>query len=66
MIICICNRINSRGVEVAIEAGATSPEDVQSHHGCEFNCGSCQCTIGELIATAHEGTEKSELLVAAK
>ncbi|MEO0608683.1 MAG: (2Fe-2S)-binding protein [Pseudomonadota bacterium] len=65
MIICICRRINESGVREAIDAGARSPEDVQAHHGCEFNCGKCRCTIGEVIAsTLDEAPATQELLAA--
>jgi bacterioferritin-associated ferredoxin len=49
MIICVCNRINSKGVAAAVEAGASHPEAVQAHHGCAFNCGKCRPLIGEMI-----------------
>lgn len=52
MIICICRRINDKGVQAAIEAGARSPEAVQAHHGCKFNCGKCRNTMGEMISEA--------------
>ncbi len=50
MIICVCNRINCRSVREAVESGARSPNAVQAHHGCKFNCGKCSTTIGEMIA----------------
>ncbi len=52
MIICVCNRINSKAVREAVEAGAATPMDVQAHHGCQFNCGKCANTIGEMICEA--------------
>ncbi len=50
MIICVCNHINCRSVREAVEAGARSPNAVQAHHGCKFNCGKCSTTIGEMIS----------------
>ena len=50
MIICVCNRINCRSVREAVESGARSPNAVQSHHGCKFNCGKCSTMIGDMIA----------------
>lgn len=50
MIICICRRLNDEAVREAVRAGARCPDSVQSHHGCEFNCGKCRNTIGETIA----------------
>ena len=66
MIICICRRINEKGVREAVEAGARSPEAVQAHHGCEFNCGKCRCAMGEVIADALESHGSELTLVAAE
>ena len=66
MIICICRRINEKGVREAIDAGARSPEAVQAHHGCEFNCGKCRCAIGEVIAETVDQTETTPTLLAAE
>ena len=66
MIICICRRINEKGVRKAVSAGARSPESVQSYHGCQFNCGKCRCAIGEVIADHLEATPSADLLVAAE
>lgn len=66
MIICICRRINDQGVREAIEAGARSPEAVQAHHGCEFNCGKCRCTIGEVISHTLDQNDAELQLVAAE
>ena len=66
MIICICRRINDKGVREAIEAGARSPEAVQAHHGCSFNCGKCRCTIGEVISETLENQSPEFDLIAAE
>lgn len=66
MIICICRRINEAGVREAIEAGARSPEAVQAHHGCNFNCGKCRCTIGEVISQTLDKSEAEGVLIAAE
>ena len=66
MIICICRRINEAGVREAIEAGARSPEAVQEHHGCSFNCGKCRCTIGEVISATLDDAESKDVLLAAE
>ncbi len=50
MIICICRRINEAGVRDAVAAGARSPEAVQAHHGCAFNCGRCRTAMGDVIS----------------
>ncbi len=52
MIVCVCNRINCKGVREALDAGASSPAAVQAHHGCRFNCGKCSNTLVEMISEA--------------
>ena len=66
MIICICRRINDAGVRDAVDAGARSPEAVQAHHGCAFNCGKCRTTIGEMISERVEANLPDPLLAAAE
>lgn len=66
MIICVCRRINETGVREAIDAGARSPEAVQAHHGCEFNCGKCRCTMGEMIAETVDSFGAEQQLIAAE
>ncbi|WP_084391311.1 MULTISPECIES: (2Fe-2S)-binding protein [Henriciella] len=66
MIICICRRINEAGVKAAVDAGARSPEAVQAHHGCEFNCGKCRSAIGEIISDSVDTLPSEPLLVAAE
>ena len=66
MIICICRRINDSGIREAIDAGARSPEAVQAHHGCEFNCGKCRTTMGEMISEAVDSMTAEPGLIAAE
>lgn len=66
MIICICRRINEQGIRDAVEAGARSPEAVQSHHGCEFNCGKCRCAMGEVISDTLDAQAPTQQLIAAE
>ena len=66
MIICICRRINEQGVRDAVEAGARSPEAVQAHHGCEFNCGKCRCAMGEVISDTLDAQAPDQQLIAAE
>ncbi len=66
MIICMCRRINDKGVLEAVDAGARSPEAVQAHHGCQFNCGKCRTTIGEMISEKVDGLTAQPLLAAAE
>jgi bacterioferritin-associated ferredoxin len=39
---------------------------VQAHHGCEFNCGKCRCTIGEVISHTLDQNDAELQLVAAE
>jgi len=66
MIICICRHINEDGVRAAVEAGARSPEAVQAHHGCRFNCGKCRCAMGEVIYDTLDSRGTALTLVAAE
>lgn len=66
MIVCICNRINCRGVREALESGARSPNAVQAHHSCKFNCGKCATTIGEMICEEIDRRPSSLPMVAAE
>jgi len=66
MIICICRNINEKGVREAVEAGARSPEAVQAHHGCRFNCGQCRCAMGEVISNTLDLQASTHELVAAE
>jgi bacterioferritin-associated ferredoxin len=66
MIICVCNRINCSSVRAAVDAGARSPNAVQAHHGCKFNCGKCSCSIGEIISQEMDIRAPSPALIAAE
>lgn len=66
MIICICRRINEQGVRDAVYAGAQSPEAVQAHHGCEFNCGKCRSAMGEVISETMDQVSPDAALIAAE
>ncbi|WP_084397754.1 (2Fe-2S)-binding protein [Henriciella aquimarina] len=66
MIICICRRINDKGVQAAIDAGARSPAAVQAHHGCRFNCGKCMPVMGEMISDAVDAMPPDQPIVAAE
>lgn len=66
MIICICRRINDVGVREAVDSGARSPEAVQAHHGCAFNCGKCRTAIGEMISERVDLSAPEQLPMAAE
>ena len=66
MIICVCNRINCKSVRSAVDAGARSPQAVQAHHGCRFQCGKCSCSIGEIISEEMDQRPAAPALIAAE
>lgn len=65
MIICVCRRLNEKAVREAVNAGARSPDCVQAHHGCAFNCGKCRTAIGDIISEEMDA-QPAENLVAAE
>ena len=66
MIICMCRRLNDKAVQEAVDAGARSPDCVQAHHGCTFNCGKCRMTIGEMISDHVEKVSTENSMIAAE
>jgi bacterioferritin-associated ferredoxin len=54
MIVCVCNRLNEAKIRGAIACGASSPDDVYTHHGCRRICGTCQTTIRTMLRQAQE------------
>lgn len=67
MVICICRRINEKGVREAVRSGARCPDSVQAHHGQSFNCGRCRCAIGDIICEeVDRGQDQEVTLVAAE
>ncbi len=66
MIVCVCNRINCRSVREAVAAGARSPQAVQAHHGCRFNCGKCSTTLGEMISDHMDKAPRASDAIAAE
>ncbi|PPR10579.1 MAG: hypothetical protein CFH41_01567 [Alphaproteobacteria bacterium MarineAlpha11_Bin1] len=49
MYVCICNSINDREVESAIQSGVEAWEDVHNVYGCKPKCGQCRAEIVEAI-----------------
>jgi len=66
MIICVCRRLNDRAVREAIAAGADTPDAIQAHHGCAFNCGRCRDAMGEMLAEARGEAEPYPYAIAAE
>jgi bacterioferritin-associated ferredoxin len=66
MIVCICRRLNETAVNTAIAAGARTPEAVQAHHGCTFNCGKCRSAIAGMIGDHCDAHVHEDMLQAAE
>lgn len=49
MYVCICNALNSRTVNQAIDAGAETVGQVYKACGAVPQCGKCKCTIREML-----------------
>ncbi|HRK63477.1 MAG TPA: (2Fe-2S)-binding protein [Terricaulis sp.] len=64
MYVCNCNGVTRSEVDEAIAAGATGPEAVLAHHGCEPCCGQCLPEIADGITCG--GMGKARSLVAAE
>jgi bacterioferritin-associated ferredoxin len=52
MFVCVCNGITDRQVEEAIEAGATSLEDLSAALGVAAGCGACAVFTRQLVSKA--------------
>lgn len=52
MIICLCQGVSDRTVRAAIGAGAASLDDVSSACSAGSDCGVCQATILDMLASA--------------
>lgn len=50
MIICVCNMLNERAIQVAINNGAKSVEEVCRETDTVMKCNTCLNTIETLIA----------------
>ncbi|WP_306251897.1 bacterioferritin-associated ferredoxin [Parvularcula sp. IMCC14364] len=73
MIICVCRRLNTKKVETAIKAGATTPACVLAHHGTRFNCGKCRPEICNMLSKTSipessltEGQQPEPVMMAAE
>jgi bacterioferritin-associated ferredoxin len=51
MIICHCEAISDRHVELAVRSGAGCPDEVADRCGAGTVCGGCRPSIEDLLAT---------------
>ncbi len=49
MYVCICNGINKRSVDAAIDSGADKVADIYRAHGCAPRCGQCVPVMREAL-----------------
>ena len=49
MYVCICNALNTRTVNQAIDGGAETVGQVYKACGAVPQCGKCKCTIREML-----------------
>jgi bacterioferritin-associated ferredoxin len=54
MFVCVCNGITDRQIEAAIDAGATSLEDLTTALGVASGCGTCAAFTRQLLSRALE------------
>jgi bacterioferritin-associated ferredoxin len=57
MIVCICHGINEKTLREAVDAGATTMNDLRAQTGVATCCGKCtdcaQCVLDEALAGAY-------------
>ncbi len=52
MIVCICRRVSDASIRAALDAGATTADDVARATGASTECGCCRGTV-EAIVRSH-------------
>jgi bacterioferritin-associated ferredoxin len=50
VIICHCTVVNDRAIQAEVDRGAVTAEQIGERCGAGTRCGSCQPTIGALLA----------------
>jgi len=48
-VVCDCNQVTEEEIKKAINDGASTVDSVGEATGAGTGCGSCQCTIEELL-----------------
>lgn len=52
MVICLCKGVNDKTIQELVNQGATSVKDVMKSCKAGSDCGSCICSVKELVAKA--------------
>jgi len=61
VVVCSCRAVSDRSVRAAIDAGATTVEDLTVHCLAAKGCGGCWPALERLIAE-HAGTERARAI----
>jgi bacterioferritin-associated ferredoxin len=67
MYVCLCNGVTDRDILQAIEAGASSAEEVAHCTGAGTRCGSCVRAVAAIVEGANEPHRRGacEVIIAA-
>jgi bacterioferritin-associated ferredoxin len=49
MIVCVCNAVCQREIEMLIASGVNTPEAIERHCGAGGDCGTCRPDVENLI-----------------
>ena len=49
MIVCVCNVVCQREIEMLIASGVNTPEAIERHCGAGGDCGTCRPDVQNLI-----------------
>jgi bacterioferritin-associated ferredoxin len=49
MIVCVCNAVCQREIEMLIASGVNTPEAIERHCGAGGDCGTCRPDVQNLI-----------------
>lgn len=49
MIVCVCNAVCQREIEMLIASGVDTPEAIERHCGAGGDCGTCRPDVQNLI-----------------
>ena len=60
MIVCSCNALSHRDIEIAIHNGASPPAEIYSARKCKAKCGNCVPGIVCLLRSALQKTQAEQ------
>lgn len=63
MFVCVCNAVTERDVHEAIEAGASTVEEVAYCTGAGTRCGTCVSVVAAMLERAEEKPSRRSLPV---